>query len=173
MYEETSKPLVRRTRHTLRSAELGFFGVVVYTRVHTPRRWGQPCSAGTSLFSTGRLRGLRTSWLIVAITKLQNKSLLHDLQKAEINAASPAKMLLQITPKLGSAKCNDAPPRRQHAHALSFSASVNAASTSEAEAPAWRLASISRRRLRSAWYARPVPAGIKRPTTTFSFKPRR
>jgi len=25
MYEETSKPLVRRTRHTLRSAELGFF----------------------------------------------------------------------------------------------------------------------------------------------------
>jgi hypothetical protein len=24
MYEETSKPLVRRTRHTLRSAEFGF-----------------------------------------------------------------------------------------------------------------------------------------------------
>ena len=49
MYEETSKPLVRRTRHTLRSAELGFFGVVVYTRVHTPRRCGQFCSAGTSV----------------------------------------------------------------------------------------------------------------------------
>src|SRR6187200_2107633 len=29
-----------RTRATLRSAEFGFFGVVVYTRVHTPRRWG-------------------------------------------------------------------------------------------------------------------------------------
>src|SRR3546814_14902042 len=56
MYEETSKPLVRRTRHTLRSAELGFFGVVVYTRVHTPRRCGQFCSAGTSDFSTIRLR---------------------------------------------------------------------------------------------------------------------
>src|SRR5574344_1207274 len=63
----TSKPLVRRTRHTLRSAELGFLGVVVYTRVHTPRRCGQFCSAGTSLFSTIRLRDLRTSWLIVAI----------------------------------------------------------------------------------------------------------
>src|SRR6476661_5651192 len=33
-------PLVRRTRATLRRAEFGFFGVVVYTRVHTPRRWG-------------------------------------------------------------------------------------------------------------------------------------
>jgi len=32
--------LVKRTRATLRSAELGFFGVVVYTRVHTPRFWG-------------------------------------------------------------------------------------------------------------------------------------
>ena len=27
-----------RTRATLRSAEFGFLGVVVYTRVHTPRR---------------------------------------------------------------------------------------------------------------------------------------
>jgi hypothetical protein len=26
----------------LRSAEFGFFGVVVYTRVQTPRRWGRP-----------------------------------------------------------------------------------------------------------------------------------
>ena len=31
---------------TLRSAEFGFFGVVVYTRVHTPRRCGLPCIAG-------------------------------------------------------------------------------------------------------------------------------
>jgi hypothetical protein len=29
MYEITSKPLVRRTLATLRSAEFGFFGVVV------------------------------------------------------------------------------------------------------------------------------------------------
>src|SRR4051812_30467993 len=33
-------PPEMRTRATLRSAEFGFFGVVVYTRVHTPRRWG-------------------------------------------------------------------------------------------------------------------------------------
>lgn len=37
MYEVTSKPLVKRTRATLRNAEFGFLGVVVYTRVHTPR----------------------------------------------------------------------------------------------------------------------------------------
>jgi hypothetical protein len=67
MYEETSKPLVKRTRQTLRNAEFGFFGVVVYTRVHTPRRCGQACSAATLLFSTGFLRGFRTNWLTVAI----------------------------------------------------------------------------------------------------------
>ena len=40
-------PLVSRTRATLRSAEFGFFGVWVYTRVQTPRFCGQDCSAGT------------------------------------------------------------------------------------------------------------------------------
>ena len=39
-------PLVRRTRATLRSAEFGFLGVVVNTRVHTPRFCGQASSAG-------------------------------------------------------------------------------------------------------------------------------
>jgi hypothetical protein len=34
----TSIVFVSRTRATLRSAEFGFFGVVVYTRVQTPRR---------------------------------------------------------------------------------------------------------------------------------------
>src|SRR5829696_7537163 len=38
-------PLVSRTRATLRSAEFGFLGVFVYTRVHTPRRWGAPLRA--------------------------------------------------------------------------------------------------------------------------------
>jgi small subunit ribosomal protein S7 len=42
---ETSIRLVSRTRATLRSAEFGFLGVVVYTRVHTPRRCGRPGSA--------------------------------------------------------------------------------------------------------------------------------
>src|SRR5438270_11307378 len=60
-------PLVRRTRATLRSAEFGFFGVVVYTRVQTPRRWGDPFSAGVLVFSTLSSRPLRTSWLIVGM----------------------------------------------------------------------------------------------------------
>src|SRR5512144_856061 len=58
-------PLVRRTRATLRRAEFGFFGVVVYTRVHTPRRWGEPLSAGVLVLLTLSWRPLRTSWLIV------------------------------------------------------------------------------------------------------------
>src|SRR3954469_6842974 len=58
-------PLVRRTRATLRRAELGFFGVVVYTRVHTPRRWGLPLSAGVLVLPTLSSRPLRTSCWIV------------------------------------------------------------------------------------------------------------
>src|ERR1700733_15763787 len=65
MYAVTSTPLVRRTRATLRSAEFGFFGVVVYTRVHTPRRWGAPFRAGVLVFVTLACRPLRTSWGIV------------------------------------------------------------------------------------------------------------
>src|SRR5215207_4371404 len=65
MYAVTSMPLVRRTRATLRRAELGFFGVVVYTRVHTPRRCGEPFSAGVLVLPTLSWRPLRTSWLIV------------------------------------------------------------------------------------------------------------
>src|SRR5919204_3905483 len=71
-------PLVSRTRATLRSAEFGFFGVVVYTRVHTPRR----CGAATfflrplpdfrpgveSLVGFG-VRPLRTSWLVVGMRR--------------------------------------------------------------------------------------------------------
>src|SRR5215216_1342605 len=78
MYVVTSIPLVSRTRATLRSAEFGFFGVVVYTRVHTPRR----CGAATfflrplpdfrpgvaSFFGLG-LRPLRMSWLVVGMRR--------------------------------------------------------------------------------------------------------
>src|SRR3954471_13488428 len=63
----TSKPLVSRTLATLRSAELGFFGVVVYTRVHTPRFCGLPPSAGTLLLVWIFLRPLRSNWLIVGM----------------------------------------------------------------------------------------------------------
>src|SRR5438105_13599311 len=65
MYAVTSMPLVRRTRATLRRAEFGFFGVVVYTRVQTPRRWGAPFSAGVLVLSDFDSRPLRTSWEMV------------------------------------------------------------------------------------------------------------
>jgi hypothetical protein len=61
----TSIPLVSRTRATFRSAEFGFFGVEVYTRVQTPRFWGQLCNAGLAVFQRGGFRPLRTSWLKV------------------------------------------------------------------------------------------------------------
>jgi len=46
---------------TFRSAEFGFFGVVVYTRVQTPRRCGELPSAGTLLLAAATRRGLRIS----------------------------------------------------------------------------------------------------------------
>src|SRR5690242_11425472 len=65
MYAVTSTPVVSRTRATLRNAELGFFGVCVKTRVQTPRRCGEPFSAGVFVFSALVSRPLRTSWAIV------------------------------------------------------------------------------------------------------------
>src|SRR5580658_5517801 len=70
MYALTSMPLVSRTRATLRNAELGFFGVVVKTRVHTPRRWGAPFSAGVLVFDCLDARPLRTSCSIVGTRNL-------------------------------------------------------------------------------------------------------
>src|SRR6266508_5224691 len=73
-------PLVSRTRAILRSAELGFLGVIVRTCTHTPRLSGLPfgteyrrClsalklnrSAGAAVFFLSFARPLRTSWLIV------------------------------------------------------------------------------------------------------------
>src|SRR6185436_14951811 len=65
MYAVISMPLVRRTRATLRRAEFGFFGVFVYTRVQTPRRWGAPLSAGVLVLVVFDWRPLRTSCWIV------------------------------------------------------------------------------------------------------------
>src|SRR5882672_10323579 len=90
MYAVTSKPFVRRTRATLRNAEFGFFGVVVYTRVHTPRFCGLPRRCGAfSFFSTSR-RPCRTSWLIVGKYPSQTFS--------KKSAPKPAKLnvLLQL-----------------------------------------------------------------------------
>src|SRR5262245_33419417 len=63
-------PLDRRTRATLRRAELGFLGVWVNTRVHTPRRWGAPLSAGVLTFDVLDWRPLRTNCWIVGTRNL-------------------------------------------------------------------------------------------------------
>jgi hypothetical protein len=52
---------VSRTRATLRSAEFGFFGVVVYTRVQTPRFCGALLRAGVLTLVGGVFRPFRTS----------------------------------------------------------------------------------------------------------------
>src|SRR5581483_6797482 len=71
-------PFVSRTRATLRSAEFGFFGVVVYTRVHTPRRCGAASRflrpwpdlrPGVATFFLGFLRPFRTSWLMLGTAR--------------------------------------------------------------------------------------------------------
>ena len=80
----TSIWLVSRTRAIFRSAEFGFFGVIVRTWRQTPRFCGAPgmgswrCfrlfqflrMAGALIFEILRLRPCRTSWLIVGTKTL-------------------------------------------------------------------------------------------------------
>src|SRR3954467_12984288 len=77
-------PEVRRTRATLRNAELGFFGVWVNTRVHTPRRWGEPLRAGVFDFSGLVSRPLRTSCWIVGTKLLRASNRLRDSRWADV-----------------------------------------------------------------------------------------
>src|SRR5690606_9970611 len=63
-------PELRRTRQTLRRAEFGFFGVTVYTRVHTPRRWGAPARPAVFVFFFFRFLPSRTSCSMVGIALL-------------------------------------------------------------------------------------------------------
>src|SRR4051795_11352406 len=72
-------PPEMRTRATLRSAEFGFFGVVVYTRVQTPRRCGAATfflrplpdlRPGVDSFFDFGVRPLRTSWLVVGMRRV-------------------------------------------------------------------------------------------------------
>src|SRR5204863_1129595 len=78
MYAVTSIVLVSRTRATLRSAEFGFFGVVVYTRVQTPRRCGAATRflrplpdlrPGVASFFFSALRPMRASWFVVGMRR--------------------------------------------------------------------------------------------------------
>src|SRR5712692_2505965 len=77
-------PLVSLTRATLRRAEFGFLGVVVYTRVHTPRFWGHSRRAGLLPFTFNFSRPLRISWLIVGMNP---KSLFFE-RPAPVDGAS-------------------------------------------------------------------------------------
>src|SRR5690242_15977058 len=65
-------PLVRRTRAIFRRAEFGFFGVVVETRVQTPRFCGAPASAGVFVFAFLDVRPLRMSWFTVGMLRLMS-----------------------------------------------------------------------------------------------------
>src|SRR4051812_40699094 len=62
-------PLDSRTRATFRSAEFGFFGVIVFTTVQTPRFCGHPCMAGCLGLDRCGWRGDLISWLIVGIRR--------------------------------------------------------------------------------------------------------
>jgi hypothetical protein len=53
--------VVPLARETFRSAEFGFFGVVVYTRTQTPRFWGQALRAGDAVLKRAASRPWRMS----------------------------------------------------------------------------------------------------------------
>src|ERR1700759_4737746 len=102
-------PLVSRTRATLRSAEFGFLGVVVYTRVQTPRRCGgatfflRPLPdfrPGVASFLAGFLRPLFTSWLVVGMRR-EKLAAVRRLPDAGDHAGTPARgtsTLASLTP---------------------------------------------------------------------------
>src|SRR5579859_1817034 len=112
-------PLVRRTRATLRSAEFGFFGVVVYTRVQTPRRCGEPFSAGVFVLPILSWRPLRTSCWIVgmrpAISSFELVVLLGVAFRCSVEAHAPAIPLLlscrRPVPEVGRVALARASPR--------------------------------------------------------------
>jgi hypothetical protein len=54
-------PFVSLTLATFRSAEFGFFGVVVYTLMQTPLFWGQLLSAGLFVFVAAAVLPFLTS----------------------------------------------------------------------------------------------------------------
>src|SRR3989344_914596 len=81
MYAVISIPLVRRTRATLRSAEFGLLGVMVFTKMQTPRLNGDQWltgrfwmllklydKAGDLVFADRLARGCFKSWLNVGMS---------------------------------------------------------------------------------------------------------
>lgn len=67
MYPVTSIPFVRRIRAIFRSAELGFLGDWVRTRMQTPRFCGHLSSAGEAVLVFILDRPALTNWFMVGI----------------------------------------------------------------------------------------------------------
>src|SRR5215218_5595229 len=109
-------PLVSRTRATLRSAEFGFFGVVVYTRVHTPRRWGAPFRAGVLPLDGLETRPFLTScWMVgtavgLSVSSAGCDSATGGSREQSMRAADRRKTACEPTttgPASASAGCGD------------------------------------------------------------------
>src|SRR5215472_3556865 len=100
-------PDVSRTRATFRNAELGFFGVVVNTRVQTPRRCGEPLRAGVLVFSAFDSRPLRTSWAIVG-TRYPSGEIRLELENVRPRRSAPTRS----EPTGERSRANVRPPRR-------------------------------------------------------------
>src|SRR5579859_4286282 len=89
MYVVTSTAFVSRTRATLRNAEFGFFGVCVYTRMHTPRFSGQPINAGDFVLLITSSRPIRTSCENVGTVFLFFGHTAAKLLRAKLHGLSP------------------------------------------------------------------------------------
>src|SRR4051795_10572523 len=110
MYAVTSMPPEMRTRATLRSAEFGFLGVVVYTRVHTPRR----CGAAT--FFLRPLPDFRpgvASFLVLGWRPLRTSCEVVGMRAGEDSGSSPGYLSQPeaqlMAPQMAGAPHDDAP----------------------------------------------------------------
>src|SRR5581483_10976673 len=100
-------PFVSRTRATFRSAEFGFFGVCVMTRVQTPRFCGEPSRWGVFVFAFTVLRPFRTSWFTVGMGFLRASFCGQTTTAGGHTACQPgrgmvAKLLGSVKPGSGS-----------------------------------------------------------------------
>ncbi|GGH34608.1 hypothetical protein GCM10011364_00550 [Mangrovimonas yunxiaonensis] len=104
MYAFTSLPFVNLTLATLRIAEFGFFGVVVYTRVQTPRLCGHESKAADLLFLVILALPFRTNCEIVGIyfyIKLFKPSLLRAAKvEIKINFSNVITLIFKQLKKL-------------------------------------------------------------------------
>src|SRR5439155_20762360 len=130
-------PPEMRTRATLRSAEFGFLGVVVYTRVQTPRRCGaatfflrplpdfRPGVASFLVFGWRPLRiccevvGMRASMLAVAAHSASGQALQGLLGREDLEALVTGDRVVRDAPRGNVEAVHEAGVRAQRAvHAL-------------------------------------------------------